>query len=327
MCKAWPFRIAGLGLIAFAMSAAAGDGALEINQACALDGGCFSGDSGGFPVTLTRPGRYILTSDLDVSGQADPQNVVAISPEAADIYLDLNGFAIRGPTVCSSPFSGAPVDDCTPAGLGAGVAWSGNGSVPINMTVRNGSVVGMGGEGLIMQDHARIIDVTARSNAFTGITVGIASQVRDSAAVSNGSEGFVQEGQSGTSGSTFERVRAYGNGADGLAVNGGLSTSVIGGVFNNNGQDGIAAGNATVIGATASQNAVFGFQLTSGLVKDSIAIGNGNVAVYSFGRVGVGGNTFRFNNSSGDESNFGSSSSGEIVGIDANVCDLDTVCN
>ena len=34
----------------------ASDGQLEINQACAINTGCFSGDAPGFLVTITAPG-------------------------------------------------------------------------------------------------------------------------------------------------------------------------------------------------------------------------------------------------------------------------------
>jgi hypothetical protein len=45
----------------------ASDGQLEINQACAVNTGCFPGDDPGFPVTITQPGSYRLTGNLDLS--------------------------------------------------------------------------------------------------------------------------------------------------------------------------------------------------------------------------------------------------------------------
>ena len=51
-------------LFALATPALAVDGVLEINQTCAVQTGCFAGDSPGFPVTITQPGSYRLTSNL-----------------------------------------------------------------------------------------------------------------------------------------------------------------------------------------------------------------------------------------------------------------------
>ncbi len=52
--------LAGL-LLTLATSAYASDGVLEINQACAVNTGCFPGDDPGFPVTVVQPGSYSLT--------------------------------------------------------------------------------------------------------------------------------------------------------------------------------------------------------------------------------------------------------------------------
>ena len=53
--------------------AIASDGVLEINQTCAVQTGCFSGDVAGFPVTistsgsyLSRPPRQLTHSDLEI---------------------------------------------------------------------------------------------------------------------------------------------------------------------------------------------------------------------------------------------------------------------
>ena len=46
--------------------ALAADGVDEINQTSALAGGITPGDAAGFPITLTEPGSYVLTSNLSV---------------------------------------------------------------------------------------------------------------------------------------------------------------------------------------------------------------------------------------------------------------------
>jgi hypothetical protein len=43
-------------LLLFATPALAVDGVLEINQTCAVQTGCFSGDTAGFPVTISASG-------------------------------------------------------------------------------------------------------------------------------------------------------------------------------------------------------------------------------------------------------------------------------
>jgi hypothetical protein len=52
---------------AVASRALASDGVLEINHSCATAaGGCFPGDTAGYPVQITQPGSYRLTSNLAV---------------------------------------------------------------------------------------------------------------------------------------------------------------------------------------------------------------------------------------------------------------------
>jgi hypothetical protein len=55
-------------VLIFATPALAVDGVLEINQACAVQTGCFAGDTAGFPVTIDGGvGKsYRLTANLVV---------------------------------------------------------------------------------------------------------------------------------------------------------------------------------------------------------------------------------------------------------------------
>ena len=89
--------VALLVMVVFSTPAGAVDGVIEINQASALAGNVAIGDSTpGFPVTLTAPGSYRLTSNLAVANAAT--NVIEITGN--DVTLDLNGFTIQGPVVC-----------------------------------------------------------------------------------------------------------------------------------------------------------------------------------------------------------------------------------
>ena len=95
-----------------ASPALAVDGVIEINQAAALAGGITPCDAPGFPVTISQPGSYRLTSNLIVPDAAT--NGIQIT--ANDVTLDLNGFSIIGPNTCTPN----PVR-CTFSGGGIGV--------------------------------------------------------------------------------------------------------------------------------------------------------------------------------------------------------------
>ena len=80
--------------------ASAVDGIILIDQNKAMTGNVTPGDAPGFPVSITQPGSYRLTTNLIV---ADP-NTNGIEISANHVTIDLNGFAIIGPADCSSGF-------------------------------------------------------------------------------------------------------------------------------------------------------------------------------------------------------------------------------
>jgi hypothetical protein len=69
------------------------DGVVLIDQNRASAGNITPGDLPGFPVTISRPGSYRLSGNLDV---ANP-DTTAIEITANNVTLDLNGFTIQGP--------------------------------------------------------------------------------------------------------------------------------------------------------------------------------------------------------------------------------------
>lgn len=148
--------------------ASAISGVVEISQASVLK------DGGRFPYTITAPGSYRLTSNLDVTADTGNNTAAedrdAIVVYASDVVIDLNGFAILGPLVCSNTPPG-----CTPfRGSGQGVTHSSYSLT--NITVRNGSVRGMGGDGVdlgLFDGTARVEHVHASSNGGTGIQAGV----------------------------------------------------------------------------------------------------------------------------------------------------------
>ncbi len=110
----------------------AANGVFVINDVC-VNFGCFTGDANGYPVTITQPGSYILTSNLTSTSET----VGIIEIQASNVTLDLNGFAIIGPKTCTG--SGVSLN-CTLPSMGAdGIIASGTIN---NITVKNGSVRG-----------------------------------------------------------------------------------------------------------------------------------------------------------------------------------------
>jgi hypothetical protein len=225
-----------------APAAQAGDGVLEIAQVCAAGPGCFAGDGPGFPVEITAPGSYRLTTNLTVPNE----NTSAITLGADEVTLDLGGFSIAGTTSCS----GSPLA-CTPAaGTGVGI----DGAASDRSAVRNGAARGMGfvgvrlGEralierlvvrgnrthGLLVGGGAVIAGVNATNNGTQGIETGGASSVADTIAISNGQNGI----RAGTA-SVLSSCSSFGNGRAGMRLEGGVVSHAI---ANSNAGDGIEA--------------------------------------------------------------------------------------
>jgi hypothetical protein len=159
-----PLTAACVALMAIGPLSAA-DGQFEINQAC-VAGGCFPGDDPGFPVTIINTGSYILTSNLDVRDETDPEDVTAIyvtDTGQRGVDIDLNGFRIIGPTTCT----GFPVTSCTPTGLGNGVQ-----GLATLVTVRNGTIYGMGEYGVDLNSGARVVNLQVAHCGTGGIGTG-----------------------------------------------------------------------------------------------------------------------------------------------------------
>ena len=83
--------IAAVSLLVFAMPAAAMEVEVTLNQSKAVAGSVTPGDAPGFPITLTQPGRYVLTSNL-----YPPAGKDGIEIKAHDVTIDFNGFRLHG---------------------------------------------------------------------------------------------------------------------------------------------------------------------------------------------------------------------------------------
>ncbi|MCF6263119.1 MAG: right-handed parallel beta-helix repeat-containing protein [Xanthomonadales bacterium] len=252
--------------IIFSPTLLAAGGVIEINQVCATQLGCFSGDTSGYPVTITGTAgsSYRLTSDLVLANS----NISGISITAPDISIDLNGFSI-----ISQACVGA-TSNCAPAtGNGRGIRVQ---SVLYNgVSVKNGKVIGMGQTGIsLIGSYSRIENVTAQWNRLTGMFVGQNSWVNKSGAFENGGDG-IRFGD----GANIKDNTAISNGGNGLK---GFSSAVIeGNIANDNVADGIfAQGAASVItGNTASSNGndgiacAFDCLVTNNIVSSNVSWG------------------------------------------------------
>jgi hypothetical protein len=170
-CLAW--------LLGWASPVLAVDGVIEINQARALAGDVTPGDTAGFPVTISETGSYRLTGNLTV----DNADTNVIEVEASQVTIDLNGFALIGVTDCDYSSSA-----CTNTGSGNGIEAILTGVE--NVTVKNGTVSGMGSTGVELLSGGRIENVSASDNGFQGLKAnkGI---IRDSVVMENGSFGII----------------------------------------------------------------------------------------------------------------------------------------
>jgi hypothetical protein len=247
-----------IGLLCLlAPSAFASDGALEINAACVATG-CFPGDTGGYPVTITAPGSYRLTSNLST----DSNQTTMIRFDVADVHLDLGGFVMSGPVTCT----GTPAV-CT--GASVGLAGFGIAATPGNGSVRNGTIRGMGRTAVGAGDGMHIEGVHALENGVFGI------------AGDWGSDGWIVEGCI---------VRSNGNGGLSLSSGSGTGTLIRHNTVALNGGVGIS-NNGFLIGNVVRNNADYGTAFNA-KISQNVFTGNkagGNTA-QTAGTYDLGGN-------------------------------------
>ena len=242
-------RFAFALLLIVSTPALAVDGVIEINQACAVNDGCGSPDTAGFPVTTAEGKSYRLTSDLMLPDE--DTNGVHVSQYST---FDLNGFAIRGPAVCT----GSPAT-CEGTGSGNGIA------VFTGSRVFNGTVQGMGNTGVgfatVDTKYVTIEEMRLIGNGGNGIH-GACGRCRVLRSIVSGNGGLgidlaytvdggsmIRENQISDNNQYGIRVvghhlvldnLAVGNGDVGLVVWAGLATFGNNAFFGNNGGTGNA---------------------------------------------------------------------------------------
>lgn len=237
----------------------------EIDQDCAVNTGCFPGDAAGFPVTITVPGSYRLAGNLTTSDE----NTTLISVEASSVILDLRGFALIGPVTCT----GHPVTSCSPTGGtgdGINVAHS-----LANVTVRNGSIQGMGVIGIECRGSCRLQALSVSENRAAGI------QVLDF----------------GNNAGTVDDCVAFRNGGTGIVAQ---KTDVRNSLSQGNASGGINLDRGNAIGNTVRSNGFLGIKATfGGVVADNTVSVSGTFGIDADRGTLVRGNHVHFSTKSG----------------------------
>jgi hypothetical protein len=141
-------------------------GVITIDQARAEAGSVTAGDAPGFPVTISQPGSYRLTGNLNVA----EIGATAIEIAADHVTLDLNGFTIAGPGLCSGTAPN-PIVCQNLATTGSAVTTTPNKRY---VKVHNGQARGF--HTGVHVDHMSSAEDLVVSHTSTGIWVGTMSQ-------------------------------------------------------------------------------------------------------------------------------------------------------
>jgi Right handed beta helix region len=183
------YFLLGTIILAGVAPVAAVDGVVLIDQNRALAGNVTPGDTPGFPVTISLSGSYRLSGNLTVPNENT--TAIDITGGAGAVSIDLNGFAILGPTLCdaSIPPVCAPIaaDPANIFGPGVGIRSQASGT----LTVRNGSIRGMGRFAVFVSGAPLVIvdGLHARDGGRGGVFLGIAN-VFNSTVSRNGGHGI-----------------------------------------------------------------------------------------------------------------------------------------
>ena len=166
MTRTFPLSLglAAVLVLGLGFAAQANQGVLEINATCAINTGCFAGDSPGYPVQITpaAPAKsFVLTSDLAVSSAS----TTAIEIARTNVTLDLQGFEIA----CRVPPFNVPCTSNPNA-----TAFEGGDGVRVFSTsvsfveIRNGTISSMGDDGTELGPNALVRNVRASGNFVSG---------------------------------------------------------------------------------------------------------------------------------------------------------------
>ena len=226
---------------------------------------------------ITQPGSYYLTGNI--TGLAGRHG---IEIAASSVTLDLMGFDLVGSAeVAALDGVSATVLNLT------------------NITIRNGSVRGWGGDGVDVGNSSNnLLDgLRASANNGNGIAIGTGSTISGCLAYNNTAIGIWA-----VAGSTVMGCTAYSNNGNGIVV--GQGSTVTGCTAYLNGElfftaNGIRAGSgSTVTGCTAHSNTGDGIFASSGSTvtgctahsntRDGISAGSGSTVAGCTARLNIG---------------------------------------
>jgi hypothetical protein len=132
-----------LSLALIEPSSAAQENEITINQNKAVAGGVTPGDAAGFPITLSKPGRYVLTSNL-----YPPPGKNGIVITAFDVTIDFNGFLLQGGGNAQNGIVGSNVN---------------------TVAIQNGVVAFFDGNGIVGNDSWVIDNMRVSANGRVGV--------------------------------------------------------------------------------------------------------------------------------------------------------------
>jgi parallel beta-helix repeat protein len=286
-------------------------GVIEISQVIALAGGVngdLVADPPGFPVRITQPGSYRLSSNLDVRVAATPENVDAIEVAVNDVSVDLHGFGILGPTVCTGAPPGTDLV-CAPLGGGHGI----DANLRTNVSIFGGRITGTGSRGVLCGFACLIERLHVENSGATGIVAADGSLISGNTARRNRFEGIAF---TSTGGLTIRGNTVLENGGNGIHAGGG--DTIEGNTSRENRGAGIFANQGcTVVGNTVRLNGGAGIQASDSLVIDNTVTANTGLGLDGGPFVAYGRNLIR--------SNAGGTVDAGIQ-IAPNLCETDTIC-
>jgi hypothetical protein len=167
-------------------AAGAANGVVTLDQSKALNGNTAPGDAPGFPIRISHAGSYRLESNLTAPDASTDVIQIAVS----NVTIDLNGFSIIGP---------CPNCTFTSNTTGAGIRVVTAGARDI--IIRNGSISGVGGDGLNLQASSVVVDQVSIDNCDgNGVVIGNVTtapfsgdgEIRNSSASNNQGKGILQ---------------------------------------------------------------------------------------------------------------------------------------
>lgn len=276
-------------------------GWIDAESAVAGDGVRYLRNTSLLPIVISRSGTYRLKSDL----VATNPDVSVIRIEADDVTIDLNGFSIRGPAVCTPGDMGV---ECTGTGSGSGIGSYGNGAGTRGVRVINGSIRGLGYSGIEGSAIWHIEKVRLVSNGSTGVNVDGEGLLLEVTAVGNGGHGIDSLGlrvkDSEATGNRLSGIRATNasvmncvasaNGGEGIVSSG--AAVLDGNVVHGNGGQGIEASGSVVVNNAIHLNRGGAASCTSCAVENNVFYFN---AANGSAQVGIYNSTFRGNSVEG----------------------------